>query len=373
MIEITQVRQPKLSKLAGLAIDPKAQRIGYESNTAYEVDRDRSLDVLKGTGVFTKLSIQYGESYQQGRGRPSVIQYRDYVFSLILSESLYNTQYYGAQTLTGQATKVWTNYNYRDLWPNYDPGLEPNLVNGWGPLGSIAFYCYYLGSNSSNDYDWLSLIKGCLRVAWVTVGQRYPNESTVNRRLVDLFEWNIGLTRKKSDLFEEALTAYWEYPEIQKVLRRAGQLVKPDLVRQRLLTGEYDAYTWDLIMSEAPDKIQEEFQQITKSLLSLTKPGGLRLILQAAIIETLLEIGETLTEYANQSKLQDLPVPIKAHIAGLWATIADARLIQNYFDPVQANRRFKRNENLTLWLRLAGIDRPDLDLNSSQYRLNFFD
>jgi hypothetical protein len=372
MLEITKVKEPELSKLAGLAIDPKAQRVGYDSNNAYKLDRDRTLDVLRGIGVLSKLSTQYAESYRQGMGRPALIQYRDYIFSLVLSESLHNTQYYINETLTGHATKVWTRYDYRELWPGYEPQQEPNLANGWGPLGSIAFYCYHLGSNSSNDYDWLSLIKGCLKIIWATVGHRYPSEINANQRLTDLFEWKIRLTSQTLDVFEEALTAYWEYPEIQSNLRQAGVLTKPELIKQRFLLGEYDSYSWDLIMSEAPDKIRREFHRVSNSLLSLTKPGGLRQILQAVIVETLLEIGETLTENLQQDKLDTLPAAVKSHIAGLWALIADARYIQNYFDVVKDSKLFKRNENLILWLRLAGLDKPDLDLDSSQYRLNFF-
>jgi hypothetical protein len=216
------------------------------------------------------------------------------------------------------------------------------------------------------------LIKGSLRVIWATVGQRYPSESTINSKLVDLFDWKIGLTSKNIELFEETLAAYWEDPDIQRALRREGKLLRPESVKQRLLMGEYDQYAWDLIMSAAPDKIQDEFQRIINSLLSMAKPGGLRLILQASIVETLLEIGEVLTENVRYNKLEDLPSSISSHIAGLWATIADARLAQNYFDPVQSNRLFRKSENLVLWLRLAGLDKPDLDVNSSQYRLNFF-
>lgn len=382
---------PQLSTLAGLAISPQAQRLGYDSKPAYFQDRDRTLAVLEGTMAIGRLAADYAKSYRMavaGAGRrPTLLQYRDYVFAYALGESIANTQYRpNQQVLTPHAAKVWTHYQYHDLWPGHTGDLftEPRLTNGWGPLGSVAFYCYYLGSNDQQDpQDWLSLLRGCLRFVWAMVGHRYEASTGAssplvpNQRLTDLVETKVGLNRRRLDLFKEVLEGYWDHPDVVPQLRQQGLLVRPDQIKQRLLLGQYSERLWSILFDVAPPEIGAEFEQVATNLLGVLKPGGIRLLLQATIVECLLEIGEVLTQQTTQGITRLEAVSSEdavGRLAGLWATIADARYAQNYFESDQSLRLFtESNENLRLWVRRAeALGLPPLSLGSSPYRLSFF-
>lgn len=382
MIELDSIEEQELSKLASFAVNPQAQRLGYSSKKQYRLERDLSLAVIKGKSDCLWLAERYAKSYQAD-STPTVNQYRDYLASLLLIEFVKDTQYYAnSNNLTRHAAQAWESLGYKNIWPYIDSNNNvPNLY-GWGPLGSLSFYTYY--SPARLDYSeatWDTQIFDCLRLFWVSLGEPFSLEDDVteiNARVTRVLD-RLGVTKEFVDLVTELLEV--TYKETELARRRQGQALEDfNLIKQRLLFREYPESIYQDMILNAPDKLKQDLGDVNNRLLSVAKPAGFRLLLQAIVVECLLRSVLLLTElnsiwrnqplvnYARFNAHVDFGADkVREKLAKYWVVLSDAQYIPLLFNDPLVN--YQRSKNVKLWVSTV----PDLDTSlTSPYRLTAF-
>lgn len=354
MIELKDIKERTLSNLSGLAIDPLAQRWGYANAQRYQKERDRSLAVLKGKTNYLALAQTYSNSENA-----TVIQYRDYLLTKAIQVAVENVQL-NRGALSKHAEKVWLTYSYNDLWDYLPLNSDKTYPQYWGELGSPAYYNYY----QSSSLNPVELLKASCIWFWAMQGQSLNVKP--NQRLSNVLE---GI--RYTDVFEKYFTTYQSTEDELYRLRRAG-LSKPTYVKQSFLLGEYDDKYWSIVLSNANEKLKDEYRRLTKSILSIARPAGFYLIAQFFKLEAYLFV----IEYLSQLSKEDHKLPlstflelkkdldIKYLIAEYFALINDAEVMQQWFsNPVLYY------VDLKLWLTASGQTSVPV---SSPYRLSSF-
>jgi hypothetical protein len=382
MIELPSIEEQELSKLAGFAVNPQAQRLGYTDKKQYKIERDASLAVIKGKSDILWLSERYAKSYSASR-IPTLDQYKDYLISLLLLEFVRDLQYYvGSSKLTSHAVKVWSAYEYKSIWPYIAKNTDvPNLY-GWGPLGSLSFYTYYSPNRLTySESSWMTQVLDCLKLFWLSVGQPFDireDSTVINKRLVSLLK-TVGITEEFTLLVEELFKLTYEKTLLAR--RRKGQTsAHLDKVKQRVIYNEYPQDIYQDALLQAPDKLKEDFTKVNSRLLAIAKPAGVRLVLQAVVIESLCrsvllisELDELwkdqrLVEYnrldAYNSFGADL---VRKQLLENWIILSDAQHLQYLFnDPVVV---YKQPKDILFWA--ASVRELDTSL-TAPYRLTAF-
>lgn len=379
MIELLSIEEQQLSKLAGLAVNPQAQRVGYSDKSQYKIERDLSLAVIKGKSDILWLSERYAKSYDLTK-TPTVNQYKDYICSLCLLEFAKDTQYYiKGRNLTKHAVNVWSKYDYRKIWPYIADNTDVPTLYAWGPLGSLSFYTYYLPNRDSyNEDTWLTQVIECLRLFWLSLGQPFDiteDITVINRRLQSLLN-TLGITDDFVLRAEELFDVTYKDTLLER--RRRGQSsAEINQLKQRMLYGEYPQDIYQDALSRAPDRLKEDFQRINDKLLAIAKPGGIRMVMQAIILETLCRSVLLITELDSLWKDQLLVAynrpdaylsfgagDVRRKLLQHWIVMSDAKHLQHLFnDPPVA---YKESKDIVLWKSSV----LDLDTSlSAPYRL----
>lgn len=382
MIELNSIEEQELSKLAGFAVNPQAQRLGYSDKKQYKLERDLSLAVIKGKSDILWLADRYAKSYRDSN-TPTVNQYRDYLVSLMLVEFVKDLQYYdNSNKLTIHTVRSWSEFGYKKLWPHVSDNNSVPSLYGWGPLGSLSFYTYYSPIKESYGEDsWDLQIIDCLRLMWLAVGERFDiedSDTVPNERLHRVLE-RLGLTGDFVALIEELFSITFKETAIAR--RRRGEIYEDyGLIKQRLIFTEYPQDLYQDMLLLAPDKLKEDFTRFNNRVLSVAKPAGMRLILQGIVVESLLKSIRLLTDLADIWKNQPLVSylrfnaytefgadDIRKQIAKNWIMLSDAKYLQRLFN--EPPLPYKEDKNVYLWRATV----PDLDTSlSAHYRLTSF-
>lgn len=359
MIELTTIKERSLYNLAGLPINPVAQRLGFANRDRYRAERDRSLAIIKGKTNLIRAQSEYSLSYQS-TPQPLVIHYRDYLIAKAIEASLVDVQTLPSGTLTPHAQKVWAKYQFDDLWDYLPPNSNPTYPDYWGYLGTPANYSYYI-----EPTDLIGTLKGIYVWFWASLGisiKKSPSD-----RLAALINY-IGL--------DAALLEYLSNVELtdkaKYLLRRAGLFNRPTGLKQLFLLGDYDDYYFTNLLAGAPAQIQDAYQRLTNNTLSMAKPCGMRMVAQMFVVEGYMRAAELLTELppkVHHMSLQDYlaakeDMDIKLLVAECFALIADAYVIQHWFSNPHPDL-----SNLQLWLKSSGQSNVPKD---SSYRLTVF-
>jgi hypothetical protein len=356
VIELTDIQEQELSKLAGFAVSPQSQRVGYTNKKQYNIERDLSLAVIKGKSQLLFLADRYGLSYVSG-GAPTVLQYRDYLFSLLLVEMTKDFQYYHKSSLlTNHTRRAWEEHGYRKLWPSYANNREVTEYYGWGPLGTLSYLVGYSPNKESySEANWTTLVKDCLKLAWMAAGQTFSltDNKTPNDRLqgfLDVIGINDDLIALTEELFKNA------YIESEVSRRRNGDTSKNlDLIKQRLIFREIPQDLYNEAMEYAPDQLKEDLSTVYQRLGDVLRPCGVRLLLQAIVVECLYKAAFTLTDlgeaWVNKplvDLVRDGPRGVKETVTSCWVTLSDAKYLQLLFNdpPIE----YKETSNVKLWL-----------------------
>ena len=383
MIELSDMSERELSKLATLAVNPQAQRLGYSDKKRYLIERDLSLAVIKGKSDLLWLAERYSRSYTAGR-LPTVNQYRDYLVSRLLVEFVRDLQYYkDSNRLTAHSVNAWLEFGYKGIWPYIDKNTSVPSIYGWGPLGSLSFYAYYSPTREMYAEDtWQKLIEDCLRLVWLSVGQEFDVKNIVttpNERL-SLFLKSMGITEEFVVLVEELFKS--TYRSTATTRRQRGEtLGSINRPKHRIIFGEYSTTLYQESLELAPEKLRVDFALVRNKLLSVLKPVGVRLLLQAIVVESLYSSILLLTKVSAVWKDQPLMTyikfddytsfgmdDVKRKIAENWITISDAQYLQHFFNDPPAIS-IPDSRNLSLWL--AGVNDLKTDLDAS-FRLSSF-
>lgn len=362
MIELPSIEEQELSKLAGLAVNPQAQRLGYTNKEQYKLERDLSLAIIKGKSDILWLSERYAKSYDLSLV-PTVNQYKDYIASLLLLEFAQETQYYiKSHKLTKHAIKVWSNYDYKKIWPYVESNTAVPTLYAWGPLSSLSFYTYYSPKRDSyGESSWVDQVKDCLQLFWLSLGQPFDitsNVAVINTRLNALLN-TLGVTEEFLLLAKELFDI--SYKENLLSRRRRGQSgAELDRIKQRLLFNEYPQDVYQEAVLLAPDKLKEDFANIDNRLSAIAKPGGIRLVLQAIIVEVLCRSVLLLSELDPLWKDQPLvrynravafvsfgADEVRRKLLQHWVIYSDAKYLQYLFNEPRVN--YSGSSDVSIW------------------------
>jgi hypothetical protein len=257
-------------------------KLGFEIGSRWESNREYLLALLKGRSGLFQLANEYFNSWSTAVN-PTVLHYRDYLLSKALLECLVNCQYKdeAKTTLTRQATKVWSAYSYDEIWPYRPPTPEhPPTYKYADVLGSLAYYFSQLDQNLSPT----QLIRSLVDLVWADLGFK----GSPSERLSQLYS-ALSLSGSLS-VIPEALSSILEATEglaLRQLykLRRQQPLLETDLLPLRVFLGEYEDSLFELTSPLLSDFARDSVLKALRSSLSLARPGGGVLILQALALE----------------------------------------------------------------------------------------
>lgn len=344
-------------------------KLGFEVGSRWESNREYLLALLKGRSGLFQLAGEYFASWSTAVN-PTVLHYRDYLLSKALLECLVNCQYKDeAKTnLTRQATKVWSAYAYDEIWPYRSPTAEhPPSYKYADVLGSLAYYFSQLHQNLSPTL----LIRSLVDLVWADLGFKgNPSE-----RLSQLYS---ALNLSGLSAIPEALSSVLgatEGPVLKQLykVRRQQPVLETDRLALRVFLGEYEDSLFELTSPMLSDSTRDSVVKALRGCLSLTRPGGGVLVLQALALEGYLLNVELLnsqpesvlrlsldTFYADPS-YSDL----KYQLASNLALSYDAYSMQSIWGSLHAASEKARGvKQLALyWLSGSGVSSiPSTDL-----------
>lgn len=363
----------------GLPLSPLSQKVGYESGSRADTEHRRALTLILKQSAFIREASKYEKSYSQAKNK-TLLHYRDYLISKAAEAFVFNCQFTSGNrdNLTNHSKKIWGTNSFDDIWdyvpPNPELVEQPNKY--WGELGTIAFYAQYVDQGAYLP----EVMQSTLKLIWGLLGTSYdllPKERIVELktalRLDNTFLDLISL--KAVSLF--SLTEEDEnYFALQQARRQGLSVGDYELLQQRLLLGEYSNKIFEVLTPFLSLNEGNKLSGIASSSLSILKPAGFQLVLQAFIAEAYLLAAVALSNLDKDSQLTSLEVfqtsntynLIKDQIAGYFTLAYDAHLVLNLFSTrLEAPQALTElNKDILAWLSSSGtiID------NDSDYRLS---
>jgi hypothetical protein len=364
----------------GLPLSPLSQKVDYESKSRADTEQRRALTLVLKQSAFIKEASKYEKSYNQSKNK-TLLHYRDYLVSKAADAFVFNCQFTSSlrSNLTSQSKQVWATNSFDDIWDYIPPNPElieqPNKY--WGELGTLAFYIQYVDQGAYLP----EVMQSTLRLIWSLLGTSYDllpkeriRELKVALRLENSFLHLIKLKAEK--LF--SLTSQDEnYFALQQARRQGLSINDYDLLQQRLFLGEYSSKVFEVLTPFLTINDNNKLSNIASSILSILKPAGFQLVLQAFIAEAYLLAAIALSNLDKEVQLTSLEVfqttntynPIKEQIAGYFTLAYDAYSVLNIFstrlEAPQALTELERD--ILSWLSSSGkIIGNDFDYRLSE-------
>lgn len=340
-------------------------KLGFEVNSRWESNREYLLALLKGRSSLFQLASQYLASWSK-TSNPTVLHYRDYLLGKGLFECLVNCQYRDSAktTLTRHSTKAWAAYSYDDIWPYRSPSPQhPPDYKYADVLGSLGYYATQLDPNVTPT----ELLSSLVGIVWQNLG--FVGNPT--DRLTQLYSAldlsgplsviPAALTVINQATSGIALTQLYQ-------LRREQLVPQTDQLALRVFLGEYDDSVFHLCFPLLTDASKDSITKVLSNCLSLTKPSGGLLILQALAVEGYLKAVELLN--AQPETVLRLPLDtfyastvysdIKYELASNLALSYDAYSIQSTWDSILTASQSARNAKQLALYWLSGSARDSI-------------
>jgi hypothetical protein len=349
-------------------------KLGFEVGSRWESNRQYLLALLKGRSGLFQLASEYSLSWSTAVN-PTVLHYRDYFLSKALLECLVNCQYKdeAKTTLTTHASKAWQVYSYDDIWPYRKPVAEhpPNYKYA-DVLGSLAYYLTQL----DQDLNPTQLLRMLVNLVWEDLGFKgSPTERLTQLYLVLNLSTFLNVIPETLASVLEA-TQGQALEQIYK-MRRQQLLLETDKLALRVFLGEYEDFLFEVTTPLLTDFARESILKTLKACLSLTKPAGGLLVLQALVIEGYLlniellnsqpesVLGTSLDTFYADSTYSDL----KYQLASNLALSYDAYSMQSTWGSLYAASEKARGVKQLALYWLSGSDRS-LVLSTDLTRIN---
>ena len=286
---------------------PNELKLGYELSDRKNANTYLALSLLKGRTAFVSLAQAYGNSFLEAPTK-TVLHYRDYLISKALDACLVNMQYVDLDKtqLTGHSEKVWNSFSYNDIWPYTEPTISKHIetYKYADLLGSLAHHL--IGANASNQPP-LFLLEKLLRYIWGLVGTSY--DLLPAERISYIFKALRLDSPLLVDIEQRARTAYEEESTFTYVLRRQGlELDLFDRLPLQVLLGAYSSELLAACSSFLSEQDNKELSSLLYGPLTVLKPCGTPLLLQALVVEGYLRAAKLLNTLDEKTLLQDVEV-----------------------------------------------------------------
>lgn len=348
-------------------------KLGFEVNSRWESNREYLLALLKGRSALFRLASQYLASWSKATN-PTVLHYRDYLLGKGLFECLVNCQYrdVAKSTLTRHSAKAWAAYSYDDIWPYRSPNPEhPPDYKYADVLGSLGYYATQLNPNVTPT----ELLSSLVGVVWQDLGfvGNATDRLTQLYSALDLSGLAVipaTLTTINQATSGAALTQLYQ-------LRRQQLPLETNQLALRVFLGEYEDSVFYLCFPLLTEAHRESITRALSNCLSLAKPSGGLLILQASAVEGYLKAVELLN--AQPETVLRLPLDtfyastayfdLKYQLACSLALSYDAYSIQSTWDSILTASQSARNAKQLALYWLSGSDRDSI-LATGNTRIN---
>lgn len=352
---------------AGLPLSPLSQKVSYESKARADTEQRRALTLILKQSAFIREASKYEKSYNQAKNK-TLLHYRDYLVSKAAEVFVFNCQFTSSlrNSLTSHSKKVWATNSFDDIWDYIPPNPElvehPNKY--WGELGTLAFYTQYVDQGAYLP----EVMESTLKLIWALLGTSYDllpkeriTELKVSLRLENTF---LDLIKLKAVSLFSLTNEDENYFALQQARRQGISIGDYDLLMQRLLLGEYSSKIFEVLTPFLSLSDNNKLSNIASSSLSILKPSGFQLVLQAFIAEAYLLAAITLSNLDRDSQLTSLEVfqtsstynSLKQQIAGYFTLAYDAYSVLNIFstrlEAPQALTELKRD--ILSWLSSSG-------------------
>lgn len=362
----------------GLPLSPLSQKVGYESKSRADTEQRRALTLILKQSAFIKEASKYEKSYSRAKNK-TVLHYRDYLVSKASAAFVFNCQFTSSlrSSLTSQSKKVWARNSFDDIWDYIPP--DPELIEQpnkyWGELGTLAFYTQYVEQGTYLP----EVMQSTLRLIWGLLGTSYDllpkeriKELKTSLRLEDTF---LDLIKFKAVSLFSLTDVDENYFALQQAGRYGLSLGDYDFLQQRLLLGEYSNKVFEVLTPFLSLNESNKLSNVASSSLSILKPAGFQLALQAFIAEAYLLAAIAISNLDRNLQLTSLEVfqssntysSIKEQIAGYFTLAYDAYYVLNVFSTrLEAPQALTElNRDILAWLSSSGkvID------NDFDYRL----
>lgn len=326
----------------GLPLSPLSQKVGYESKARSDTEQRRALTLILKQSAFIKEAFKYEKSYNQTKNK-TLLHYRDYLVSKAAEAFVFNCQFKSSprSNLTSQSKKVWATNSFDSIW-NYippDPELVEQPSKYWGELGTLAFYTQYVEQGAYLP----EVMQSTLRLIWALLGTSYdllPKERIRELkgalRLEDTF---LDLIKLKAVSLFSLTDEDENYFALQQARRYGLSIGDYDFLQQRLLLGEYSSKIFEVLTPFLSLYSNNKLSNIASLSLSILKPAGFQLVLQAFIAEAYLLAAIAISNLDRDSQLTPLEVfqtsntynSTKEQIAGYFTLAYDAYYILSIF------------------------------------------
>jgi hypothetical protein len=348
-------------------------KLGFEVGSRWESNRQYLLALLKGRSGLFQLASDYFTSWSTAN--PTVLHYRDYFLSKALLESLVNCQYKDESKtiLTRHASKAWKAYSYDEIWPYRKPiAQHPPNYKYADLLGSLAYY----STQIDQDLSPTQLLRSLVNLVWGDLGFKgNPTE-----RLTQLYS-ALNLSASLS-VVPEALTSILGATQGKALkqlyeVRRQQPLLEIDNLPLRVFLGEYEDFLFEVTSPILSDFARDSVLKTLKASLSLIKPSGGLLVLQALALEGYLLNVELLnaqpesvlrtsldTFYADSAYSE-----LKYQLASNLALSYDAYSMQSTLGSLYASSEKARGVKQLALYWLSGSDRTSV-LSTEVTRIN---
>lgn len=363
---------------AGLPLSSLSQKVGYESKARSDTEQRRALSIVLKQSAFIKEAFKYEKSYSRTKNK-TLLHYRDYLVSKASAAFVFNCQFTSSlrNDLTNQSKKVWSTNSFDDIWDYIPP--EPELVEQpskyWGELGTLAFYTQYVDQGAYLP----EVMQSTLRLIWALLGSSYdllPKERiTQLKASLKLEDTFLDLIKLKAVSLFSLTDEDENYSALQQARRHGLSIGDYELLQQRLLLGEYSSKLFEVLTPFLSIKDNNKLSNVASSSMSILKPAGFQLVLQAFIAEAYLLAAIALSNLDRDTQLTSLEVfqtsntynSTREQIAGYFTLAYDAYSVLNIFSTrLEAPQALAElNRDILAWLSSSGkiID------NDFDYRL----
>jgi hypothetical protein len=312
-------------------------RYGVNINNEVPKGRELFLKMLSGRTNLISLADDYAYSYNS-TGTKNLLQYRDYLVSTLISYSLENLLYRGkeANILTAHVQKALELYSIKEFYL-FDESATFKYV---GLLGSVAFYLHMSGTSKLP----LDMYEDLLDLIWNLVGIDRSTTPPADR--FEILVSFLGLSEQLESraialvnrVFEDTSTSGPLYD--LRINARRSFLSSKDVLdlNKKILMGIYSNEILTLLTQDT--YVYNKIRANMVAALSILKPTGVILLLQALVVEGLYEAARHITNLPQDLGnvlLSDFQTGFSAYdstkyyIAGFLALAGDAfKVMQIY-------------------------------------------
>lgn len=284
-------------------------RTGYSDTKRLTIENSEYLSYVGGEVRLFQVATDYGASYSS-QVDPSLLHYRDYLISLSLFYCLENCLYYDPDNkiLTGHAEKAFARYGLETFYPYSLDGSRPNQSRFVGLLGSLAYYFLYV---EALDYP-LDYIEELLTYIWFSQGSDYnlsPNDR-INQILDKSGRQTIfdsAIPESLDALLSITNSNNSNYNLMLQAKRSFLDTTNGNDFIANVLAGTYNSLLPTIATAVLTNTTTSAaISNFTNNILSIAKPTGFPLLVQALIVEGLIKAAKVInnltTLQASESK-----------------------------------------------------------------------